>query len=332
MKLSTHTEALVHLQKVAKANYEKQAALAQTDIKSVPNQDVKSESAPAKLETFDQNAVGADKNKPQDYGQEASKAPNEPLKGAKSASVQELGKGVLQTLETAKVAAEAQTDIKSEPNKDVKSESVSDKLETTDQNAVGADKQNDKQEYKQEPSKAENEPLKGAKKAEANEQIAEKVASFQLGRQFAAAMLKQAAFTQVTDTNMLKDAGARDLELLIAQASENLEPEPEVDPIAKEAGYRFFEELNQKAAAESTVARENADLKQKLASYEAKFADLEPKVAGAVNALDQAKTAQEKQAAAELAAQEKKAFAAEVAQIAAAAVIEQLKHATATTK
>jgi hypothetical protein len=317
-KISSHAAALQHLTKVAMATYEKQAAQAQTDIKGQPNTDVKSESVSDKLETTDQNAVGADKqNDKQEYKQEPSKADNEPLKGAKSASVKELGNDVLNTLKT---AALAQTDIKSEPGKDVKSESVSDKLETTDQNAVGADK-NKPQEYGQKPSGAENEPIKGAKTAEV---IAEKVASFQLGREFAAALMKQSVFSPVSDDNLLKEAGSRDMEILIDEAERNIVPQ--VDKQAEADGIRYFEEVVKKADAESALARENAELKEKVASFEVKLAELAPKVAATEKVVTDTKAEQEKKAAADVALQEKKAFAAEVAGI----VIAQLKNESVT--
>ena len=57
-----------------------------------------------------------------------------------------------------KEAELAQTNISGEPGKDTKVTSISESTETTDKNAVGPEKLNDKQKYEQKPASDPSEP------------------------------------------------------------------------------------------------------------------------------------------------------------------------------
>jgi hypothetical protein len=67
----------------------------------------------------------------------------------------------------AKTAALAQTNIKGEPGKDVKSEKTPDSTEKVNKDSIGANKQD--QGYGQKHEDAEATPAKGAKAAEVND-------------------------------------------------------------------------------------------------------------------------------------------------------------------
>ena len=267
-KLNKHAEFLTQLHSVVT----KQAAEAQKNISGEPGKDIKSESVGSEHENHDKNSIKTE-GLPQGYSQEPSKDKSEPVASAKSAS--DLGEEILSII---RKHADAQEGIKGEPGKDVPAESVSEKHEDFDKNKVKPE-DNKPQEHSQEPSKDKSEPVAKAKKAEdASEvdQLAAKVASYELGRQFAAALLKTAAEYQVTDeASLQKEAGRRDFDLLISEAAARLgnkqagsvEAEKLAEAEAEAAGAAYFEEVLKQAALEEAIA-ENESLKAKLAEFE----------------------------------------------------------------
>jgi len=100
--------------------------------------------------------------------------------------------------------------------------------------------------------------------------LAAKVASYELGRQFCAALLKTAGEQYVPDQEsaLMKEAGRRDFDLLIAQAAEDLEgSEKQAEEEAEFAGAEYFDSVIKQAALEEAIA-ENQQLAAKLAEYE----------------------------------------------------------------
>lgn len=177
-----------------------------------------------------------------------------------------------------KEAELAQTNVSGEPCKDTKVTSISESTETTDKNGVGADKQNKEQGYEQKPTSDKSEPLKGAKKASADDD-AVKTASYDLGRQFCELLLKNKTASVKQDNVKLaqeqelqKEAGRRDFDTLIAQAAAELEQQQatsaELDKQAEAQGAAAFDEMYKQAQLEAIV-EENQLLRNKLAEYQA---------------------------------------------------------------
>lgn len=266
-KLTKHAEVLNQLHSMVK----KQAEEAQKNISGAPGGDVKSVSVGDEHESHNKNSIGPE-NQAQGYHQKPSEDSSEPLAGAKTAG--DLGAEILNII---RKQAEAQSSVTGAPG-DVKSESVGDDQENVDKNAVKPE--NNKQHYNQNASTDESKPLANAKKAEV-EELAAKVASYELGRQFCAALLKTAGEQYVPDQELtlMKEAGRRDFDLLIAQAAEDLEGsekqaeeeaylfEKQAEEEAELAGAEYFDSVIKQAALEEAVA-ENQQLAAKLAEYE----------------------------------------------------------------
>lgn len=291
-KLTKHAEVLNQLHTMVK----KQAEEAQKNVSGAPGEDVKSVSVSKENDTTNKNSVGPE-NVAQGYHQKPSDDPAEPLAGSKTAN--DLGSEILEII---RKQAEAQDSVTGAPG-DVKSESVGDDKEKTDKNAVKPE--NNKQDYEQKDSSDSSKPLASAKKAEV-EDLAAKVASYELGRQFCAALLKAAGDTgsSHSESEMMKQAGRRDFDLLIAQAAEELESAEQTkqaeeagaaafesclgaaaqEKQAEEAGAAYFDELLKQAALEE-VSTENQQLKEKLAEYENYLASIEAEKVAYENSL-----------------------------------------------
>ena len=251
-KLTKHAEVLQQLHTMVK----KQAEEAQKNVSGKPGGDVKSVSVSSEHETTNKNSVGPE-NVAQGYHQKPSDDSSEPLAGSKTAS--DLGTEILDII---RKQAEAQDSVTGKPG-DVKSESVDE--HKADKNSVKPE--NNEQDYKQKESKDESKPLASAKKAEV-EELAAKVASYDLGRQFCAALLKTAAEQQPDELELMKEAGRRDFDVLIAQAAENLETAEAQEKQAEAQGAAYFDDLVKHAAYQDAVAQ-NQQLAAKLAEYEA---------------------------------------------------------------
>jgi len=268
-KLTKHSEVLNQLH----AMVVKQAAEAQKNISGAPGEDVTAESINSEHETTNKNSVGPENN-PQGYSQKPSEDKSEPLTSAKTAET--IGAEILDII---KKEAEAQKGITGKPGADVTAESIDGKHESFDKNKVKPE-DNKPQEHKQKASKDSSEPLTSAKKAEV-EELAAKVASYELGRQFCAAILKTAGdISAPSEAELMKEAGRRDFDLLIAEAAEDLE-NPEVEKTAEDAeaaGAAYFDEVLKEAALGEAVA-ENAALQQKLAEFQNYYASEQTKVA-----------------------------------------------------
>ena len=257
-KLTKHAEVLNQLHSMVK----KQAEEAQKNISGTPGGDVKSVSVSDEHETTNKNSVGPE-NVAQGYHQKPSDDPSEPL--AKTKTANDLGTEILDII---RKQAEAQSTVTGKPG-DVKSESVGNDQENVDKNAVKPEK--NKQEFKQNPSSDSSKPLASAKKASDDvDTLASKVASYELGRQFCAALLKSAGDRFETNENeLMKEAGRRDFDMLISTAAENLEKVSQPnEKQAEQAGAAYFDELLKQAALEEAVT-ENEKLNAKVAEYEA---------------------------------------------------------------
>jgi hypothetical protein len=256
-KLTKHAEVLTQLHSLVK----KQAEEAQKNVSGVPGDDVKSESIKDENETTNKNSVGPE-NLAQGYSQKPSSDASEPVASAKTAET--LGSEILELI---RKHADVQDSATGEPGKDTKPEKIDEKHETVNKNEVGADKNTPQTTGEQKESKDDSKPVASAKSAAEVEELAAKVASYELGRQFCAALLKAAAAPEQDERVLAKEAGRRDLDLLIAQAAQDLTPAQEKQAEAEGAAY--FEELLKQAALDQAV-EENNSLKTKLAEIESK--------------------------------------------------------------
>lgn len=141
------------------------------------------------------------------------------------------------------------------PGADTHFTAVDAKHDTVDKNKQGRPEKNP-QEVSQKPATDSSEP---SKPKHAEEEV-EKLASFELGRQFARAMWKTA---QENVQAQVKTAGRRDFEQLIAQAAAELEQQE-----SEKQGAALFDELytNEKQAEEAGAQAFNE--LYKLAQYE----------------------------------------------------------------
>jgi hypothetical protein len=268
-KLTKQAAILEHLH----ALVNKEAGLAQTDVSGKPGVDTKVTSVSDETETTDKNGVGADKqNDKQKYEQKPATDESTPLANVKtSEDLAKLGNDILSSITEKIKAADAQTNISGKPGVDTKVTSISDSTETTDKNSIGPEKQNDKQNYEQKPSTDSSEPVK-AKKAEED---AVKVASYNLGASFCEALVKRASeIKQAQDSanrvEMLKQAGRRDFEVIIANAAEQLKVAAAQEELvlqkAAQLGADAFEEIFKQAQYEAAQEEIKA-LRAKIAQY-----------------------------------------------------------------
>ena len=128
----------------------------------------------------------------------------------------QLGQQLLDTINEMNKNATAGT-ATGVPGKDTHYASVGSEHDKVDKNKQGHPEHNP-QEFKQEKGKAE--PITNKSGEEAELEL-DKEASFQLGRNFARAFLA----SKTAESNIYKEAGRRDFEALIAQASSELEAE-----------------------------------------------------------------------------------------------------------
>ncbi len=250
----------------------KEAALAQTDVSGKPGVDTKVTSVSESTETTDKNSVGPEKlNNEQKYEQKPATDESTPVASVKSADdISKMATDILDSIGAKLKEAEAQTNISGKPGKDTKITSVSDSTETTDKNRVGPEKLNNEQEYEQKPSTDPSEPVK-AKKAE--EQVKE--ASYKLGAAFCEALVKRAADIKQAEEyaaklELMKQAGRRDFETLIANAAQQLKIAEAIEAEklnkAAELGACVFDELVKQAQLDA-AQEEIAQLRAKVAEY-----------------------------------------------------------------
>lgn len=286
-KLTKHAEVLTQLHSLVK----KQAEEAQKNISGVPGVETKPESIKEEHETTNKNSVGPENN-PQGYSQKPSSDASEPVASPKTA--ESLGSEILELI---RKHADVQDSVSGEPGKDTNPEKIDEKNETTDKNSVGPEKNTPQTTGEQKESTDDSKPVASAKsagempaalkehleekkeKSESKEEkedkkaedevseLASKVASYELGRQFCAALLKAASEGEQDEAQMAKEAGRRDLDLLIAQAAQDLTPADEKHAEAEGAAY--FEEILKQAALEQAI-KENEELKAKLAEVTSK--------------------------------------------------------------
>lgn len=239
-KLIKHAEVLGKLHELLQKE-----ADAQSNIKGTPAAEPKKESVSDKTETVAKNEV-----KPEQLNK--SQGP-EQKPAAKTA---ELGKDILSMVsqKTAEEAAggekktEVQESIKGTPAADPKKESVSDKTENVDKNAVKPE--NNK------PQGPDQEKGKEDAKVASDEEV--KKASYELGQKLAELLVKEAQ--ENNEVELMKEAGRRDFDLLVAQAAETLQKE-EQEKQAAAAGAAYCDEMMKTAALE-VLANENAELKK----------------------------------------------------------------------
>ena len=252
----------------------KEAALAQTDVSGKPGVDTKVTSVSESTETTDKNSVGPEKlNNEQKYKQKPATDESTPVASVKSADdISKMANDILDSIGAKLKEAEAQTNISGKPGKDTKITSVSDSTETTYKNNIGPEKLNNEQSYEQKPSTDSSEPVK-AKKAEENV----KEASYQLGAAFCEALVKRAAEIKQAEENnanleLMKQAGRRDFETLIANAAQQLKVAEAVEAQkmqkAAELGAQAFDALVKQAEFEA-AQEEIHQLRTKLAEYAA---------------------------------------------------------------
>ncbi len=262
-KLTKRAEVLDQLHRLV----EKEAAQAQTNISGKPGVDTKITSVSEKTEHTDKNNVGPEHlNDEQGYKQEKETDASTPV--AKTASdISKVADEILSNIK--EKLALAQTDISGVPCKDTNVASIAESTEHTDKNNIGPDKLNGEQGYKQEAAPAKDQGVIGHDKVSAE---AEKQASYNLGFAFVEALSKRAeaigqARQKQAEAEMIKEAGRRDLETLIAQAAAELDGNEKQAAYAEQQGAQAFDELYKQAQLEAAV-EENKLLKQKVAQLQ----------------------------------------------------------------
>jgi hypothetical protein len=172
-------------------------------------------------------------------------------------------------------------DVTGKPGADTHYQSVSKEHEKVDKNKEGKP-ENNPQEFKQEKGHKEKDITgKGGKTAEELE--LDKEASFALGREFARSYLSKTASVEAP---IYKEAGRRDFEALIAQASAELDTEGKSKQAqiskqaavedeslqikqAEEAGAQYFQQLLKQAQAEEQANLVKSAFEQKVAQINA---------------------------------------------------------------
>lgn len=249
----------------------KEAALAQTNISGKPGADTNITSVSDKTEHTDKNNVGPEHlNGEQGYKQEEEKDPSTPVAKTASEAINKVADEILSSIKD-KLAL-AQTDISGVPCKDTNVSSISEATEHTDKNNVGPDKLNGEQGYKQEAAPSEAQGVIGHNKVSAE---TEKEASYKLGLAFVEALSKRAeaigyARQKQAEAEMIKEAGRRDLETLIAQAAAELEgneKQASEAAYAEQQGAIAFDNLYKQAQFEAAV-EENKKLQHKVAQLQ----------------------------------------------------------------
>lgn len=245
----------------------KQASAPKPVATGVPGKDPVSGAVSEKHDKVDQNAVGPETNKPQEFSQKPSTDPAKPVATAKKAeetpaapvedkvaseapapestpapTVEKLGKDILDLVQKFANNPVA-TGV---PSHDPKWQAVSDKHDKVDQNAVKPE--HNPQGYHQKPAVDPAVPVAHAKAAEAPQAAvdADKVASYELGRLWAETVIKQAQEAQL---EQVKQAGRRDFEMLIATAAEQM----------KQAQQRSQEKVASYAPSNTELAEKQAE-------------------------------------------------------------------------
>ena len=282
MTMKKHAEVLQTLQGMIKASAEE----VQTTVTGEPKSDPKKESVPASTETVDKNNVDPKHNTPQVGEQKDSPTEAKVLENAKAGS-DELAKMAKEIVDAAMKAAsdskkhtEVQGGATGVAGDHPKIESVSAKNDNVDKNKV--EPQSLPQNYTQKPSTDKSEPIKHATEVEKEQDLQNKIASFELGRQLAMELINSAGSKQAAE--LCKDAGRKDMDLMIAEAAANLTEEQKKEKVgaalfdevntkaaqekqAEEAGRQMFDELFKQAQMEH-LAAENANLKEEVKKLE----------------------------------------------------------------
>jgi hypothetical protein len=243
-KITKKAEILEHLNKLIN----KEAEMAQTNISGKPGSDTNITSVSDETESTDKAGVGPENlNDKQSYKQKPSTDKSEPVANAKTASnIDKLANEILNTI-SAKLAENAQTNISGSPLADTNAASVDSSSERTDKNGVGPEKLNSKQKYSQKPSTDSSAPVKQA------EELAVKLASYEMGREYCDAIIKQAAEEQQA-AELMKEAGRRDFDTLISQAAAELEHQEKTAALQKQAEEEYYYEMAKQAEVQGAYA------------------------------------------------------------------------------
>ncbi len=187
-------------------------------------------------------------------------------------TIAELGKRILETIKAAQ-AEELEKEAKAgkvtgKPGADTHYTSTSEKTETVNKNEQGKPESNP-QEVKQEASKDKSDPTK----KHAEQEDLDKIASFELGRQFCRSFIQTK-----TAANLTKEAGRRDFETLITRAAEELNYNKQaqvkkaeddsavIEKQAEEAGALAFQALYKQAQEEYQAEQLKLAFEQRLAT------------------------------------------------------------------
>lgn len=368
-KLSEQNKILENI----KAMVEKEAS-AKPVATGEPGKDTHPVQVSGERDKVDKNAVGADKVKPQTQGVQQATSEEAPVVPGKSAtevsvtadisteeklaaalqeldalrakvasenkpeahpSVEKLGKDLLDMISNYKQAAKPEAT--GEPGKDTHPEQVSAKHDKVDKNAVGANKVKPQTQGVQQPT-CETSPCIPGKSA--SEEEADRVASYELGKLWAEHTFKQA---QEQEYAMAKEAGKKDFEQMIAQASEQLQATKaqqakqaqEDAVVVKQAEYNgkaAFNSLLKQAQLEQKVAEQAQQIKVLAQAQLAKMAQAKPEVQNEVAQLKVALAEKEAQLNAKIAEEHEQAKFAAWSQATARMVIDTLKNEMLNTK
>lgn len=252
MKLQKHAETLMQLHDLVRKQAEAQ------HVTGVPGKDTKITSVKGK-DTVNKEQVGSPEKHEQGYEQKPSTDASKPVANAKSA--EDLGNEVLNLVKEEQTK-DAESKATGVPGKDTGITSVKGK-DTVNKEQVGSPEKHE-QGYEQKPSKDPSKPA-NAKSAEEiakeeDEDTKTKVASFELGRQLAVEFIKSAAKAN-EQTDVIKEAGRKDFDTMVALASEQLQKEEEQVKLAEAQGAQAFDEVLKEAMVANLI-EENKQLKE----------------------------------------------------------------------
>ncbi len=273
-KLTKQASVLEDLRKMA-VEFSKEANV-QSSITGVAGADTKITSVSESNDKTDKNAVGADKLE-QKYEQHASSDSSAPVKSA--SAVENLGNELLKEIK--KVAegegsGTGQAAITGTPGSVTKVESVSEKNDTVNKDAVGADKLEQKVEQK--PSTDAAAPVQ---KAAAEVELS-KIAQEELGRQLAAGLIASLAqqkekVAAEKKAELEKEAGRRDFELIATAAVDELFKEKVASEVAI-VENKHAEELGKLACDIYVKDQIIAAQKEELGKYATWFENIQQEV------------------------------------------------------
>ncbi len=322
-KKSKHSEVLEQLHKMVTKQAEESVQSTQETVAGKPGEDTDISSVDEQHEEHDKNDVGADKLE-QRVDQEHTEAVTTPAEKTASEKLELLANQIVASLKQAQEIAQSnQKSVAGTPGTDTNITGVEEKHEEHDKNDIGADK------LPQGVTQTDNDLKEMAAVAD----LAEKVASYNAGREYAQQLYAQQLNQLKQAKYNLKTAGAKDFDALVAYASEELEKQAvkKLEKQAEEAGAEYFVKVA------NWLVEKNKQ--KKVAAYVTKLAEytkaLEVKLAeetGARTATEQVLNNLVKKAQEQQALSKKQAEYSMLTENISNAVLQKLSHLAADSK